>query len=248
MNSRLAKQIFYGAGYLTVLFLFVFAVYLIWFKPAPTCFDARKNQGETGVDCGGPCLPCEIKTLIPLEISWQKNLPADNQTIIAAEIKNPNLDWGADFFTYSINIYNNNGELIKTVKRNSFIYAAEIKYLLEPLEISPKEIGRTEISFADFNWKSANEFKKPLIQTREIKNEETAISGYLTNNNAFKLSKIRVFGFLYNQYGIISAASKTELENIDAFEEQFFKINFPKNVSSLNIDFNKTKIYVEAIR
>lgn len=24
----------------------------------PTCFDGVKNQGETGIDCGGPCRPC----------------------------------------------------------------------------------------------------------------------------------------------------------------------------------------------
>ncbi|AGP38672.1 PKD domain-containing protein [Sorangium cellulosum] len=26
--------------------------------PAPTCDDGLQNQGETGVDCGGPCAPC----------------------------------------------------------------------------------------------------------------------------------------------------------------------------------------------
>ncbi|WP_437807064.1 PKD domain-containing protein [Sorangium sp. So ce1078] len=26
--------------------------------PAPTCDDGIQNQGETGVDCGGPCAPC----------------------------------------------------------------------------------------------------------------------------------------------------------------------------------------------
>jgi len=26
----------------------------------PTCSDSIQNQGETGVDCGGPCLPCKI--------------------------------------------------------------------------------------------------------------------------------------------------------------------------------------------
>jgi hypothetical protein len=26
----------------------------------PTCFDGIKNQGEEGVDCGGPCPPCEV--------------------------------------------------------------------------------------------------------------------------------------------------------------------------------------------
>ena len=26
----------------------------------PTCFDGIKNQGETGIDCGGPCPPCGV--------------------------------------------------------------------------------------------------------------------------------------------------------------------------------------------
>jgi len=26
--------------------------------PAPTCTDGIQNQGETGIDCGGPCAPC----------------------------------------------------------------------------------------------------------------------------------------------------------------------------------------------
>jgi hypothetical protein len=26
----------------------------------PTCFDGIQNQGETGIDCGGPCEPCKI--------------------------------------------------------------------------------------------------------------------------------------------------------------------------------------------
>src|SRR3989338_3277191 len=26
--------------------------------PAPTCYDGVKNDGESGIDCGGPCKPC----------------------------------------------------------------------------------------------------------------------------------------------------------------------------------------------
>ena len=30
-------------------------------KPVPDCFDNIQNQGEKGVDCGGPCVPCPGK-------------------------------------------------------------------------------------------------------------------------------------------------------------------------------------------
>ncbi len=31
-------------------------------KPCPSCFDGIQNQGEEGVDCGGPCRPCTTLT------------------------------------------------------------------------------------------------------------------------------------------------------------------------------------------
>lgn len=27
-------------------------------EPTPTCYDGKQNQGETGIDCGGPCASC----------------------------------------------------------------------------------------------------------------------------------------------------------------------------------------------
>jgi len=238
MDKRLIKQIIYGAGYLTVFFFIIFTIYLFWFKPAPTCFDNKKNQGETGVDCGGPCPPCEIKTLIPIEYNWVKYFPADDQTIIVAEIKNLNQNWGADYFNYTFDIYGEGGVKIKSLTKDSFIYSGEIKYLFEPVEINSKNINDVKISFSNINWRSITDFSKPDIQTRGIKTESISqdgnkvlISGVITNNNAFKLSKIKIVGFLFNQNGTPISASKTELENIKAFEEKPFRINFPKNIS-----------------
>lgn len=33
--------------------------------PTTSCFDSIKNQGEEGIDCGGPCDPCAIKKEMP---------------------------------------------------------------------------------------------------------------------------------------------------------------------------------------
>jgi len=250
MNKRLVKQILYGAGYLAVLFLIVFLVYLIWLKPAPTCFDNKQNQGETGIDCGGPCPPCEIKTLVPLESSWIKYFSSDSQTIIAAEIKNSNLNWGANSFSYTFDVYGENGIKIKSFTKNSFIYGGEIKYLIEPIEVDSKNIADVKISFSNINWKSAEEFPRPIIQLREVKTESAiqdsggvTVGGFITNNNAFPLSRARIIGFLLNQNNVQISASKTELENIPAFEEKSFKINFPKNISLITAPAQTTPLY-----
>ncbi|MEE8131503.1 MAG: peptidoglycan-binding domain-containing protein [Candidatus Paceibacterota bacterium] len=232
MERRKIKQILYGAGYLAVIFLIVAGVYLIWLKPAPTCFDGRKNQGEIEVDCGEPCAPCEIKTLQPLEMSWVRDFSVGDKTVIAAEIKNLNSDYGADSFSYTFDVYNFIGEKIYTLTDNSFIYASEIKYLFEA-DIDKKDIDKIELSFSNVNWKSQEEFPKPEIQTREIKTESAKsinVSGLVINNNAFELSKVNIISFLFNRNGLRIGASKTELDNLQAFEEKFFRIIFPKYI------------------
>ncbi len=35
----------------------------------PTCTDGIMNGNEEGVDCGGPCLPCDVQGEIPLDFS-----------------------------------------------------------------------------------------------------------------------------------------------------------------------------------
>ncbi len=238
MNPRLVKQILYGAGYLIFFGLIILSVYYIWFKPAPTCFDDKQNQGETGIDCGGPCRPCEIKTLSPIQTSWVKYFPAGEQTVIATEIKNPNLEYGAAPLSYVFEIYGSDGKQIKTINNKSFIYSSEIKYLVETIDITLKEIKEVKLTLFNPIWFSKVEFPEPLTQIRELKTEAApektlgpAASGFISNKNAFPLPKVRIIAFLLNQNGIQISASKTELENLPAFGERFFKITFPKNIS-----------------
>lgn len=264
LERRKVKQLIYGSGYLAVIFLILFAVYSIWLKSAPTCFDNRKNQEETGVDCGGPCPVCEVKTLSPIAASWVKYFSADSKIIIAAEIKNSNPNYGARKFTYAFDIYGKNGEKIKTLSKTSFIYPAEIKYLVEFLEINPKDIGNVQISFADFNdfdWLAKDDFFKPEIEPVEIAvkinpiEKKIEASGKVINKSAFLLSKIKVIALLVTANGMFIGASQTELENLAAFDSRPFIIFFPKGIglasatSSIFLaDPNKTKIYVETVR
>lgn len=41
--------------------------------PCPTCNDGIQNQGETGIDCGGPCQPCQGGNSVVLLASYFEN-------------------------------------------------------------------------------------------------------------------------------------------------------------------------------
>lgn len=264
MGKRAVKQIIYGTGFLTVLFLFFIIIYFIWLKPASTCFDNKQNQNETEVDCGGLCIACEIRTLAPIEMVWVRYFQVNSQTIITAEIKNSNITYGADKFSYNIDIYGKNENKLKNISGNTFIYPSEIKYLIEFADIKFSDIGKIKISFDNINWKTDAEFPRPKAQIREkstISREGSGaeINGIFVNDNAYPLSKIKLVGFLLTQNGIKIGVSKTELSNITAFEEKPFKIIFSKNISVLSqttstqfefvaADPSKTQIFIETLR
>ncbi|MEK9155009.1 MAG: peptidoglycan-binding protein [Patescibacteria group bacterium] len=233
ITVKLVKQLLYGAGYLALFFLIIFGAYSIWFKSAPSCFDGKKNQSETGIDCGGSCPACAIKTLADIEGNWVKKFSVDKQSALSAEIKNSNSNYGA-IFSYGFDIYTNNGEVIKTQKIKSFIYPSQIKYVFDLVDVNYADISEIRISFFDVDWKSEADFSQPKIQKRDIftkANEDglgVEVSGLIINNNPYPFSKAEIAAFLVNSDNIKLSASKTELNNLMAYEERFFKIIFPK--------------------
>lgn len=265
MPKRLIKQIIYGFGYLAIVFIFFAGVYFSFLKPEPTCFDEKKNQGETEIDCGGPCAACEIKALLPLQSIWKNHFPINGKAALAGQIKNSNINYGASRFSYIFDIYNKSGVKIKTISNSSFIYASEIKYIFEPIDLNYSDVGEIKISFSDVQWLVNEKFLKPKTQIRErtVKTSDSGrgveVSGYIINENAYPLRKVRLVGFLATSNNIKISVSKTELDNLKAFEERYFKIIFPKEVSLIGAvmpsaieftfaDSNRTEIYVEAIR
>lgn len=246
IDYRRIKQIIYGGCFVLIVISLIVAAYFIWFRAAPTCFDGSQNGEETGVDCGGTCMDCEIRFLAPFQTSWIKYFSSQDGTVIVAEIKNLNIDYGAKSFFYSIEVYDGADKLVGVLKKNSFIYDGEIKYLIEPVNVNSRDIKNIKISFSDIRWESKKEFPRPEIQLRGVKTksadpnnpgEGVVVSGFVTNNNAYNLSKVRVMGFLFKKNGAQLTASKNEIENLGGYEEKFFKINFPKNLSLIMDNF-----------
>ena len=242
--KRLIKQLLYGAVFTAILFLIGFSTYNSFFKPAPTCFDGIQNQNEAGVDCGGPCPACEIRELFNLKVDQGqiRYFPADpdkKTTVFYFELKNLNINYGADFFYYYIDLFDKTGAEFQHIADSASIYAGGINHIVKLADIPYDSIASVLVSTTDINWKIKNEFPKPDTSLRAI---ETSVSqdggiivtGFAQNNEAFALSKILISSILSNKNGMKISASKTELENVPAFTEKPFKLNFPKNISLIS--------------
>jgi hypothetical protein len=256
MSRRTVKQIVYGIFYLIIIFALVYGVYFFTLKPEPSCFDGKQNQNEEGIDCGGPCPPCELKILEPIKVLLPQIISIDEKTSVLIELLNPNVNWGVEKFFYELNFYDLAGEKIFSQQKESFIYPGERKYIAEiNLDIDYRKIDRIEILplIKEEAWKLVSEFSAPKISTREILTEynpnkkQIVISGIFTNKNPFIISKAVIGVIILDNFGRRIGISKTLLSNIKSAEERVFKIILPVK-EKLDFDPRATEIFVEAKR
>jgi hypothetical protein len=90
MQERFVKKFIYSILTIIVIFFIGFLIFKI-VQPKPSCFDNIRNNGETGVDCGGICQSCEIRTLSKLEYVDQASaFLQKDKYFIYTRITNPN--------------------------------------------------------------------------------------------------------------------------------------------------------------
>ena len=132
MDKRLRKQIIIAFVFLGIFSLIGGGIYLTH-RSEPTCFDNKRNQGEEDVDCGGPCILCELKYNPPLSLADTPTLlmNQNNKVDILFKITNSNLEWGAQKFSYKVSLIGANNEKQEFIK-SGFIFPHEIRYFIVP--------------------------------------------------------------------------------------------------------------------
>ncbi|MEM4188528.1 MAG: hypothetical protein QXN56_05165, partial [Candidatus Hadarchaeum sp.] len=159
MEKRLFKQIIIAFIIGLIVFSIGFSFYLKN-KPIATCSDNKRNQKEEDVDCGGPCIPCDLKYNPPLVIQEEPYfiLSDSNKIDIVFKLLNKNDKWGVKYFSYKINLYDNNNQK-QTVLKNDFILPLELKTIILPsidISFTPKQI-EIEINKESIVWEKPPE-------------------------------------------------------------------------------------------
>jgi len=132
MDNRLRKQIIIALVFFAFFTIIGSGIYLA-VRPEATCFDNKRNQREAGVDCGGSCIPCDLKNNPPITVQKQPIFfpVQDQKTNIFFQLMNSNDEWGAKSFSYQLTLNGQNGENQK-LNFSDFILPQEIKYVLLP--------------------------------------------------------------------------------------------------------------------
>lgn len=240
MERHQRKQIIIASVYF-IIFGFIITGIFLAVKPEPSpCLDkARQCDGPDP-----PCPPCELFDLKPFEIIWKKAfsvgvLPAGGFNYdLAAQVRNPNLSWGAASFEYRFEAFDSAGELTGSRSGKSFILPAADTVLIENNFSSQRPIVRLEVSFTpvlEISWKKLKDLAGFDLRSRNVgfrylKPPESGfaeLTGLAINASDFSFHRLVVKAVLFGAGREPLAINKTELFTVGGGEERFFKLTWP---------------------
>lgn len=240
MHRRTLKQVIIALAYLVLLSGVVFLIYYSN-RPEPSCFDNIRNQGEEEVDCGGPCISCELMHIKPLEVLWAgKILAQDNFYDLAARIKNPNQNYGSGSFAYSFELYDSEDNLLNRRSDSTFILPNQTKYLVNSRVSSSDEITRIKLSFGEIDWQKLENCQAPelAIQQKEYRildssqPGESQVKAILVNKTDFDFDEVDIDILLFDSYHQLIGLNTTEVKTLLAGQERDFVATWFRKIDS----------------
>lgn len=233
--KRILKRTVIIIIYLTILSLIGAGLYYI-LRTSPTCSDGKQNQGEAGIDCGGPCsAKCEempkIENVRVLEKAF---LPAGEGKYDAmAKIDNPNPQFGVAQFEYSFNLLDGNGSIIGQSEGSNFILPAETKYILAFNLASSAQPESIDIKIKSLKWTKFLEYEEPLIQiySKEFNlvnagSNFASLKAKIKNLSGYDFRTITAKAVIRNERNVPVALNQTSANDVKVNEEREIIFNW----------------------
>lgn len=224
-------------------------------KPEPNCSDGVRNQGELGIDCGGPCISCEILDLTPLKSAGPVSVFAlqNGRVVLLGEVLNSNEAHKAKRFSYRFLIYDQTNHLIEEIYGSDSLFTLEKKYIFEGGVSSRFDnVGKAELEFFDVSWERTHASLKPsLVLSENVKTvigkNRIEVSGKVKNQSSFAATDVKIIAILFDKYEIELLASQWVISNLGGFEEKQFSVIFPLDpVVADDIDATLTKAFLSS--
>lgn len=244
--DRLKKKIAYGIFYLAVLILITGVIFLpgvlkniSGVKKSETkisCSDGLKNNGETGIDCGGPCVSCPYEDALPLALlNISDFISASGEIFLSAEISNPNDDFYASSFSYAFKIFGADGFIAEALTGSDTIPLGERKFIYRAdVKTKGKEFSRAELEIGEVLWRPKGEFSPLRAEVSGdpvliVKKEEKAafVHAVIKNTGVSRVPEIRAVAVLRDQFGFSIIVTGTIIARLVGFETREITIPLP---------------------
>ena len=251
MSWRTKRRLIYLSIFFLIILLFAFLIYWKLRKEPSQCLNNRQDLEEEGIDCGGPCPPCELKYFQSFKIRPTQFLVYPDKTFdIIGLIENPNQNLALKKLSYQFLIYDNKNNLqITTPREETILLPLERRYLIkinkQPINF---EIGRVDLdilepSTADFVKIDPDKSPFTYYNLEFIKDARRQIK-FTVFNNSYKIYKnIEIIVFLYNNDELIGLSRGFYQFKPQETKDIFFTLpNLLLEPTGLRVYFQKTTL------
>ena len=204
------------------------------FYHAPTCFDNVQNQGEEGVDCGGPCTKlCQAGFNPPVELWATSSQVVSGVYNLLAYAANPNIGVGASLVSYDFRLYDALGILLGERKGETAVPAATHFAVFEPTVTTGLRIPtKTFFEFTSVpQWQNASSSALSAVSSNFVVASTTSrLDVSILNSSTAEIDGAGIVAILYDSLGNAVAFSKTVAPSIGALGTQNISFTWPYHI------------------
>lgn len=240
MSWNSQRQLIYGSAVLLFLILVIgIPVYNVFFNKAPSCFDNKLNQNETGVDCGGMCERACVLDVVSLPVTvWSRAfLVTEGMYNLVAYVQNPNVEYVAEPTRYIFRVYDKDNVLIGVREGTADVPPTKTFPIFEQgFDTGYREPVSTFFSFIrSVPWKKYQGSLPELeIADERITEASTGvrIDAVLINKTINQYMQIEVVAIVYDAEGNAMASSRTFVEKLEGSASAPLVFTWPKEFPS----------------
>jgi len=204
-----------------IVVAFLVTVLISTFYKTPTCSDNIQNQGEAGIDCGGPCQYLCTALEQPPVVLFTHVLHVGGRTDIVAEVENKNVSAAAKNVPYTISLYNSKNTLIQKVTGTLDLPPRST----EPVYIPGVYSGKQKVTSAfitipptspEWFTLANNSYVVPTVSniTKSGTLSQPRVEATITNTSFSALTNEQVIIFIYDANKNVIAASSTVIPSL----------------------------------
>lgn len=210
-----------------------------YFNQEPTCFDAKKNGDESGVDCGGSCFrvcTAEAYRIVPLWARAFEVVPGKYN--LMAYIENQNREAGIAKIGYEFRVYDENNIFLARREGTTFISSNDRTAIFEAgIEAGNRKPSRVDFTFTGApSWVKINRDQRNSLA---ISVEDKVLTDALdapklranvSNNTLINMRYLDVFAILYDENDNVLTVSKTLVEDLPKSKKVPVVFTWPKGL------------------
>jgi len=220
---RIIKQSIIILVYLLIFLAISTSVYYSYFRHIPNCYDNIKNQNEEEIDCGGYCIPCELMNIKDIEVIWSKIIP--NKTgfyDLAAQIWNPNQNYGTGYLPYTFELYDLQDQLIAQYSGRTFILPNQTKYLLNLRAKNTNKPEFIKLVFGQVEWEKPDDYSSSQLTIQQKQYSFSQVSAILFNESNYDFDKIDIDILLFDASHNLIGINSTEIRALLSWQKRDF--------------------------